>query len=147
MPIYMKFEGAKPAVPGNVKEAGRADWVAVESVQFGGIGGGMGGVGTSRERSESPRLKEIVFTMPMNASAQALWSNSVQGTPMKVLVDFLAGEGKPSDLYLSMVLEEAMISSFSVSGSGGTGGSSMASASLNFAKITSEAKGKAATAP
>lgn len=143
MPIYMKFEGAKPVVPGNVKVAGRADWVVVDSVQFGGVGGAVGGRGSSYERSENTRLKEIVFTMSMDASAQALWSNAAQGTTMKVLVDFLAGEGKPSDLYLSMTLEQAIISSFSVSGSGG-GGRSTGSASLSFANMTSEAKGKAA---
>lgn len=57
MPIYMKFEGAKPVVPGNVKVAGRADWVEVDSVQLGGVSGsvGGGGVGSSRDRGESPR--------------------------------------------------------------------------------------------
>lgn len=146
MPIYMKFDGAKPAVPGNVKGAGRAGWVEVDSLQFAGGSQGMGNVGTSRGRSEAPRLSEIIFTMRMNASAQALWSNAVEGTSMKVSVDFLSGEGKPSELYLSITLEQAMLSSFSMSGSGSEGRPTV-QASMNFTKATSEAKGKAAAAP
>ncbi|MBK7929602.1 MAG: type VI secretion system tube protein Hcp [Bryobacterales bacterium] len=145
MPIYMKFEGAKPAVPGSGKSAQYAKWVEVNSFQklgatYVGRGGGIG-----QERSGGSRgPKEAVFSLPMNASAQALWTNAVEGTSMTVLVDFLEKEGKPSDLYLSLVLTGAQVSAFSVSG-GGAGGAGIGLASLLYEDLKMEYRGKSAT--
>ncbi|MBK7929603.1 MAG: type VI secretion system tube protein Hcp [Bryobacterales bacterium] len=147
MPIYMKFEGAKPAVPGTVKDSGHANWVEATSLQFAShraissFGGG-GERGTGRVSSG-----DIVFTMPMNASASAVWSNSIEGTSMKVLVDFLDSGEKKGEVYLSVTLTKAIVASVSVSGDGKGPDGSIMVASLNFERMTYETKGKAAGAP
>ena len=147
MPIYMKFEGAKPAVPGTVKDSGHANWVEVTSVQLASLRSvssfGRGGErGTGRVSSG-----DVVFTMPMNASASAVWSNSMEGTSMKVLVDFLGSGEKQGEVYLSVTMTEAMVVSASVSGDGAGLDKSIMVASLNFKQMIYEAKGKAAGAP
>jgi len=145
MPIYMKFEGAKPAVPGSGKSAQYAKWVEVSSFQKMGASYVGGGSGMGHDRGGGSRgPKEAVFSVPMNASAQALWTNAVEGTSMTVLVDFLEKEGKPSDLYLSVVLTGAQVSAFSVSGGGG-GGSGVGLANLLYEDMKMEYRGKAAT--
>ena len=147
MPIYMKFEGAKPAVPGTVKDSGHANWVEVTSVQlashrsissFGrGAERGVGRVSTG----------DVVVTMPMNASAMAVWTNSVEGTSMKVLVDFLSSGEKKGEVTLSVTLTKAIVASVSVSGDGKGPDGSIMVASLNSEQMTYETKGKAAGAP
>ncbi|MBN8731344.1 MAG: type VI secretion system tube protein Hcp [Acidobacteria bacterium] len=147
MPIYMKFEGAKPAVPGTVKDSGHANWVEVTSVQQ-GVHKAISNFGGGVERgSGSMRPRDVVFTMPMNASATAVWSNSLEGTLMKVLVDFLGSGEKKGEVNLSVTLTKAIVASVSVSGDEAGPDKSVMVATLNFEQMTYETKGKAAGAP
>ena len=147
MPIYMKFEGAKPPIPGTVKDSGHANWVEVTSVQN-GVHRAISSFGRSAEIGVGRvSSADVVFTMPMNASATAVWSNSIEGTPMKVLVDFLGSGEKKGEVYLSVMLTEAVVGSVSISGDGAGPDKSVMVASLNFKQMTYETKGKAAGAP
>lgn len=143
MPIYMKFEGASHPVPGSGKTAHYAKWVEVEAFHLGQWTVSQGGHGVGPRRDVG-RPGDAIFTLTMNASAQALWSNATDGSKMTVLVDFLADGGKPSDLYLSVTMVGTIISGMSVIGPG-SDGSSMAKGSLMYDSVTSAYKRKAAT--
>ena len=134
MPIYMKYQGVKGPVTGQYKE-----WIELESCQFGthrNIRSPTGG-GVNREAS-AQSLSEIVVTKEQDSSSSDLFRESLVGAAKKVAIDFLKTDEKGGQTsFLRVELENAMISSYNLSGHGG--GSSdrpMESLSLNFTKST-----------
>ena len=143
MPIYMGiFE--KPNVlarglKGEVKAKGYEGWIELQSAQI-----AMGrhitsptGRGSSREGT-SPALQEIVVTKLHDSVSAALFRETVQGTGKLIVIVFAKDAATP---YLRLVLQDTLISSYSVSGHGGDSGTysqPMESLSLNFTTVTYE---------
>jgi type VI secretion system secreted protein Hcp len=134
MPIYMKYEG----VDGSVTSAGHEKWIELESCQLGLARHitGATGRGTNREASV-PAISEIVVTKNQENSTTGLFRMSLHGEGKKVKIDFTKTDKDKFETYLSVELENTLISNFSVSGHGGDGHARpMESLALNFTNIT-----------
>lgn len=133
MPIYMKYDG----IDGSVTAAGHEKWIELNSCQM-GVGRGITmavGRGANREAS-APSVSEIVVTKDNDAASPKLFGAALEGEGKKVLIDFCKTDGGKVEPYLQLELENTMVSSYSVSGSGGDQhGRPMESLALNFTKI------------
>jgi type VI secretion system secreted protein Hcp len=134
MAIYMKYDG----VDGDVTAAGHEKWIELHSCQLGvhrNVTSGAGR-GVNREAA-APSVSEIVVTKDQDCASTGLFKASLWGEGKKVKIDFCKTDQNKVENYLQMELENTLISSYSVSGSGGDShGRPMESLSLNFQKIT-----------
>ena len=134
MPIYMEYDGIK----GSVTAAGHEKWIELHSCQV-GINRHVtsaSGRGTNREAAV-PSVSEIVVTKDLDCASTGLFKAALWGEGKKVKIDFCKTDKDKWEAYMQMELENALISSFSTSGSGGDGNARpMESLSLNFTKIT-----------
>ena len=141
MPIYMGiFEN--PNVQdrnfrGKVKAKGYEGWVELQSAQI-GIHRNITsptGRGTNREASR-PAVQEIVITKFQDDTSTALFKESLHGKGRIIVIAFVKEDGTT---YMKLVLQNTLITSYSVSGHGGdTASGPMESFSLNFTNITYE---------
>ena len=131
MPIYMKFEGIK----GGVTTGKYAGWIELESCQLGVHRSvtNATGRGTNREAT-TPSVSEIVVTKYQDISSADLFKASLWGEGKKVTIDFVKSDKDGLNTYLTIELENTLVSSYSISGGGID--RPMESLSLNFIKIT-----------
>ncbi len=142
MPIYMGiFE--KPHVldrkfRGEVKAKGYEGWIALQSAQLGTNRNitTSTGRGTNREAS-APTTQEIVITKLQDSVSTALYKEALRGEGKLIVIAFVKEDGTS---YTTIVLQNTLISSYSVSGHGGgvTDSRPTESLSINFTKITFE---------
>jgi type VI secretion system secreted protein Hcp len=134
MPIYMKYDG----IDGGVTAQGHDKWIELHSAQL-GVNRHItsaSGRGTNREAS-APAVSEIVVTKDQDVASTSLFKASLWGEGKKVKIDFCKTDKDKLESYLTVELENTLVSSFSCSGSGGdTHSRPMESLSLNFTKIT-----------
>jgi len=142
MPIYMGiFE--KPHVldrkfRGEVKAKGYEGWIQLQSAQLGTNRNitTSTGRGTNREAS-APTTQEIVITKLQDSVSTALYRETLDGEGKLIVIAFVKEDGTS---YTTIVLQNTLISSYSVSGHGGgvTDSRPTESLSINFTKITFE---------
>ncbi|MFV8783872.1 Hcp family type VI secretion system effector [Microbulbifer sp. SA54] len=136
MAIYMNFNSKAPA--GNVTAKGYEDWIEVDSFNF-GVGRGISmeaGAMANREATR-PSLSEITLTKRIDASSGGLFKSSVSGDEgVKVEIHVVQTGASSVEKYAVYSLEDAIISSYSISAS--AGGPPMESISLSFAKIEAD---------
>jgi type VI secretion system secreted protein Hcp len=111
MPIFMKYEGIDGSVTGKYK-----GWIELESCQI--------------QNRARPSNSEIVITKSQDSASVRLFNEAISGTGKKVKVDFVNAEKVP---YLSLEMENTLITSYSVSGRGDT---PMESYTLNCTKLS-----------
>lgn len=107
MPIYMKIEGIK-----GESKAPRDGWIELQSCQIGsgrGIGGSRDGGSTYSE------ISEVVITKNHDSSSTAIFNEAMQGNGKKIVIEFTNAD---NSVYLSVELENVLISNYSISGSG-----------------------------
>ena len=130
MPIYMKYEGIEGTATGKHK-----GWIELESCQLGTslkMSNPMG-AGENRENSRILSSGEIVITKISDTSnSTQLFRESLQGEGKKVVIDFVKND---ATVYLSIALENTIISSYSISGNSSGENRPMETISLNFTKI------------
>ena len=130
MPIYMKYEGIEGTATGKHK-----GWIELESCQL-GISHNMSnpmGAGANRENSRILSSGEIVITKISDTiNSTQLFRESLQGEGKKVVIDFVKND---ETVYLSIELENTIISSYSISGNSSGEARPMETISLNFTKI------------
>jgi len=141
MPIYMGiFE--KPHVldrkfRGGVKAKGYEGWIQLQSAQLGTNRNitTSTGRGTNREAS-APAIQEVVITKLQDSVSTALYRETLGGEGKLIVIAFVKEDGTS---YTTIVMQNTMISSYSVSGHGGvTDSRPTESLSLNFANVTFE---------
>ena len=141
MPIYMGiFE--KPHVldrkfRGEVKAKGYEGWIELQSAQLGTNRNitTPTGRGTNREAS-APATQEIVITKLQDSVSTALYKEALYGEGKLIVIAFVKEDGTTS---MTLVLQNTLMSSYSVSGHGGvTDSRPTESLSINFTKITFE---------
>jgi len=145
MPIYMGIFD-KPNVldknfRGGVKAKGFEGWIQLQSAQIGVNRHitSQTGRGSNREASQ-PAVQEIVITKSQDDASTALFRESLHGKGRLIVIVFAKEDGTT---YMKLVLQNTLISSYSVSGHGGdTSSGPMESFSLNFSNITYEASPK-----
>ena len=128
-PIYMNYEGITPA------NTGACSGIHLDSFSWGvkrGITAPTGGA-TGREAS-APSVSEIVVTKQTDTSSVKLLNEALKGEGKLVKIDFCktTKEGKMIP-YLQYILENTLISGFSISSGGDRPTESL---SLNFVKVT-----------
>ncbi|QSA96403.1 type VI secretion system tube protein Hcp [Methylococcus sp. EFPC2] len=131
MAIFLKFE---PEIKGGVTYEGHKDWISISSVQF-GVGRGIGSPepGSQDRQASHPSISELVFTKSMDIASNQLFFEAVNGTGSKVTIDFVETIKEKDEIFYQIVLENALISGYSVSSGGDRPSESL---SLNFTKIT-----------
>jgi type VI secretion system secreted protein Hcp len=130
----MKYDG----IDGSVTATGHEKWIELESCQFGVSRHVTNptGRGVNREAS-APSVHEIVVTKHQDSSSTNLFRASLWGEGKKVKIDFCKTDKDKVEPYLQVELENTLVSSYSVSGHGGTVHTRpMESVGLNFTKIT-----------
>ena len=132
MPIYMNYNDG--ALKGDVTEGGHKQWIEVNSFQW-GVGRGISSPtgGSADRESSAPSISEIVVTKPQDISSVGLLTEAYQGDGVKVQLDFCRTNKDQMQVYLTIELENVMISGYSVSSGGDRPQESI---SLNFTKIT-----------
>jgi type VI secretion system secreted protein Hcp len=124
MPIYMKIEDdkGKIVVPGDVTACDHYQWIELHSCQLGTARRTSSPTGGSGDRETSkPALSEIVCTKDQDIASAKLFQLSLSGEAYKVTIDFMKTEKGVAAPYLSLTLENTLISNYSLSGAGGAG--------------------------
>jgi type VI secretion system secreted protein Hcp len=129
MPIYMSYDG----VTGDVTASGHEKWIELNSCQW-GVGRGISSpTGASADReSSAPSVSEVVVTKATDAASVKLLDESYQGEGKKVVLDFCKTDKGNLEVYMTITLENTLISGFSLSSGGDR---PMESLSLNFTKV------------
>ena len=129
MPIYIQYGTIK----GNVTAEGHADWVDVNSCQW-GVGRGIGSpTGRSANREASaPSISEVVVTKEMDKASYAFLEQALQGEGVACTIEFCKTDAGKLETYAQYKLENCLISGYSVSSGGDRPTESI---SINFTKI------------
>ena len=127
MPIYMKYEGIEGQARGRY-----TGWIELESCQMGNHRHASSPSGW--KVGAPPNVSEIVATKIQDCTSVQLFKESVfGGTGKKVTIDFVGGNAAP---YMSIELENTLVSSYQVSPAPGVNGERPhESFSLNATKI------------
>ena len=137
MPIYMKF----PGVEGTAKGCHKG-WIELESVVL-GVNRHVTSstaAGDNREAS-APPVSEIVVSKAQDIASTNLYRQSAHGMGQKVIIDFVATDSKNGVPYMSLELENVLITNHSISGHGGTSNSvPMETMTLSATKMTYSSK-------
>jgi type VI secretion system secreted protein Hcp len=134
MAVFVKIEGLK----GEATAEGYKEWMQAGSFQLGlGRGVSVSGGGASRREATAPSVSEISLTKTMDSIDALLWKEALGGQAKKVDIHITqTDKGGKHVAFLKYVLEDTLISGYSISG--GEGGLPSIAFSLNFGKITSE---------
>lgn len=140
MPIYMRFfekENVPTTVRGDVTAKGHEGWIELSSAQLPKSMSQSGGTGpTSSNNGKDPKAPvEIVISKLHDAASQALMraATTGQGTGKFAVLDFTKTINGQEVVYLKIVLQGVMISSYSLSSASDRASESI---SLNGTKIT-----------
>ncbi len=126
MPIYMKIEGIK-----GESKAPRDGWIELQSCQ---IGSGRGTGGSRGDGNTYSATNEVVITKNHDSASASIFNEAIQGSGKKVVIEFTNDD---NSVYLAVELENALVSSYSISGSGDK---PVESLSLNATKISYSSK-------
>lgn len=134
MAIFMNYNDL--AIKGNVTADGYADWIRLDSMQFGiGRGISMEAGHMSNREATRPSISEVTVSKMMDASSSGMFKESVTGSEgVKVFIDVVKTGSDKIEKFVTYELEDVLVSSYSVSA--GDGGAPGESISLSFAKIT-----------
>lgn len=133
MAIFLKYGDIK----GETTQLTHKDWIEVNSLQWGvgrGISSGVGG-GSKREAS-APSVSEMTVTKTFDIASPLLLKEAIGGKAVKVQLELTQTDNNGKHVsYQKYVLENTLISGYSVSSGGDRPSESL---SLNFTKVDSE---------
>jgi type VI secretion system secreted protein Hcp len=129
MPIYMNYND----IPGDATAEGHEKWIELNSCQW-GVGRGISSPtgGSADRESSAPSVSEIVVTKSTDVASTKVLNEAYQGEGQKVQIDFCKTDKGKLEVYLTLNLENTMISGYSVSSGGDRPTESL---SLNFTKV------------
>lgn len=126
----------KTQIKGPSQVDAHKDWIIVDSLQV-GVGRAISSIGGGGDRETSnPSFSEVTCAKSTDVSSADLYFQSVAGKSLgKCEIHFLQTHGTDAkgQVYLSIELEEAIISSYSMSSGGERPSESF---SINFTKIS-----------
>src|SRR4051812_41235603 len=115
MPIYMNYDGIK----GSVTEKNHKGWIDLMSAQLGTHRNVKDPTGSNVNREASvPSVSEITVTKVQDDASSDLFKAALCGTGKTVQVDFCRtaeGPNQPVVVYLTITMENTLISSYNVS--------------------------------
>jgi len=123
MPLYMKW-GDGPDVKGEVTEATRVGWIAIDSISLGAsrAGGVEVGSGQEKRHRNPPSIGPVQLTRSYDVASPLLFNQAVAGDPVNVWIEFVepaAGQDKPPNIYLKLSLRACVITNYNMAGGGG----------------------------
>jgi type VI secretion system secreted protein Hcp len=129
MAIYVQYAALK----GDVTESTHKAWIEVNSFQW-GVGRGISSPtgGSSDREASAPSVSEIVVTKPNDIATINLLNEALQGEGVDVTIDFTKTDKGQLSVYLCYIMNNTMISGYSVSSGGDRPQESL---SFNFTKI------------
>jgi type VI secretion system secreted protein Hcp len=129
MPIYMKYD----SVDGDATAEGHEKWIQLNSCQW-GVGRGISSPtgGSADRESSAPSVSEIVVTKATDVSSTKLLNEAYQGEGQKCQIDFCKTDKGKLEVFLTLNLENTVISGHSISSGGDRPTESL---SLNFTKV------------
>jgi len=131
MAIYMNY--TSPSIEGDVTATNFENWIEIDSFQW-GVGRAVGsaqGSGGNREAS-NPSVSEVTFTKEQDQASGPLLKEAFNGAGQAVVTITFVRTGSPAVEYLSYILTNVMLSSYSAASSGDR---PVESISLNFTQI------------
>jgi len=132
--ILLKFA---TQIKGGSQIEGHKDWIACDSIQF-GVGRAISSSadkGADRDTS-NPTFSEVTISKPTDMASADLFFQATCGKSLgKAEIHFVqtGGADKHDQVYLKIELEEAIISSYSISSGGERPSESFA---INFNKVS-----------
>ncbi len=118
MAIYMKVPGAD----GSVTASGYEKWIELDSMQFGvGRAVAMTTGNMANRASGLPSFSEITVSKETEDSTYGLLNEAVLGKEGKKIELAVVEPGDKPTEYVKYVLEDAIVSSYSMSAAGGSG--------------------------
>lgn len=133
MAIYMNYD--KKRIKGNVTAEGYQDLIDLHSFSW-GVGRGISmeaGAIANREASR-PSISEITISKSMDNSTPGIFKESVSGdSGANVVIEFVQTGAKKIETYMKYILENCLVSSYSVSA--GSDGKPVENISLSFTKV------------
>jgi type VI secretion system secreted protein Hcp len=133
MAIFMKIDG----IAGEAKAVGYDAWIAVDSYSWNTSRSLYTQTGQSQDREGTlATIGDLSISKRMDVTSPAIFQESVVGKSKTVLLHVTKqGSGGP-EVYMEYTLTNAMISSYSVGGTGDEGGGRPSEAiSFNFTKV------------
>ncbi len=131
MPIYLKFG----SVLGDVQESGHENWIELSSVGWNVARPVSNPSGSAAARVlAAPRLGELGVSKDQDVASIPLIQQSLEGEPQDATIDFVRTGTAAAEIYYSVLLKQAVITSFAQSGGGG--GRPSESITLSFTQIT-----------
>jgi len=131
--ILLKFS---TQIKGTSTVSGHADWITIDSLQMGvGRAISVSGGGTDRDTS-NPSFSEISLSKATDIASADLFMQAVCGKSLgKAEIHFIqtGGADKKEQVFLTIELEEPIISSYSASSGGERPSETF---SINFTKIS-----------
>lgn len=131
--IYMKV----PGVSGSVTASGYEKQIQIASMNFGVVRSVSMEVGNIANRQASlPQFTEISLTKQADVSSGGLLNQAVLGVKgLKIEIAVVETGDKPRE-YVKYELEDAMVSSYNMSATDGSGDQPYEAITLSFAKVT-----------
>ena len=131
--ILLKFA---TQIKGTSTVSGHADWITIDAIQM-GVGRAISVSGGGKDRDTSnPSFSEITLTKATDIASADLFMQAVCGKSLgKAEIHFLqtGGSDKKQQVFLTLELESAIISSYSASSGGERPTETF---SINFTKIS-----------
>lgn len=131
--ILLKFA---TAINGESTVAKHDKWITVDSIQF-GVGRSITSIGGGGDRETSnPSFSEVTFSKSTDVASTELFMQATCGKSLgKAEVHFIqtGGTAAKGQVYLTLELDEAVVSSYSMSSSGDRPSESF---SINFTKVS-----------
>lgn len=129
MPIYLKLG----KIDGDATASDHTKWINISSMQFGAGRAISMQVGSAAAREASaPSLSEVSLSKELDRSSYMLFTEAVSGKGTDAKIHFVRSEGNELQMYLEYTLENAMVSSYSLSSGGDQPSESI---SLSYTKI------------
>src|SRR5215470_3551218 len=113
MPIYLQYDSGK--IAGDVTAAGHEKWIEVNSFQWGlgrAISTSTGRV-ADREAS-APCVSEITVSKVLDDATPPLLQEALTGEGVYAQIDFCKTDKGKLEVYLSYLMENCMLSGYSV---------------------------------
>jgi len=130
---YLKIGDIK----GESTDDGHKDWINVQSISQSLSRPMASGISGSTRQRSSVTCGDVIVTKEMDASTPKLIAAVCDGTNFKeVLIDVTTSTGAAKRVpYYQWKLEQVIVSSYDVSGTGNDGGQFYETLSLNYEKI------------
>lgn len=117
--VYMRLGSGPAAIAGDSQARGYENWIALDSAQMGGgagvsfSGGGSGAPGASK-----PSISEFTWSQTFDGSVPVVLAGLFSApNALTATVEFVKDEGAGPVTYMQLVLEDAIFSGLSMSGS------------------------------